>query len=264
MKRAKAKPKARLAIALAVVMTLGFSLGGASSPGVFAADDKVNDIIKNSGGGVAETDALRVSKAETIVLSKDTLEKFADAWENPFDDVRESDWFYGDVEYAHANGLFAGTSATTFGPNAVMTRGMLVTVLGRLYGADQDAHATGGFGDVAAGQYYTAYVEWAKENGIVTGTGSGFAPNAAITRQDLAVIVARYAEFADENFPVTLQYTIFADESDIADYAKNAVQTLYNGGVLNGKSGNNFDPRGSATRAELAAVLHRFIEKTSN
>ncbi|MDR2355905.1 MAG: S-layer homology domain-containing protein, partial [Clostridiales Family XIII bacterium] len=188
----------------------------------------------------------------------------AAAWENPFSDVKESDWFYGDVEYAHTNGLFAGTSATSFSPNALMTRGMLVTVLGRLHGVDQSAYATSGFGDVAAGRYYTAYVEWAKENGIVMGTGSSFAPDAEITRQDLAAIVTRYIDFADKHFPVTLQYTIFADETAIADYAKNAVQTLSGGGILTGKPGNSFDPRGSATRAEVAAVLHRFIEKTNN
>jgi hypothetical protein len=185
----------------------------------------------------------------------------ADAWSNLFTDVKSGDWFYGDVEYAVTNGLFAGTSTTAFSPNTAMTRGMLVTVLGRLHGVDTSGYTASGFDDVAA-QYYAPYIEWAKESGIVSGVGGNlFAPDAAIARQDLAAIIIRYAEFADRQFPVTLQYVTFADETDIADYAKNAAQTLYGGGIVSGKPGNLFDPKAGATRAEVAAILHRFAER---
>jgi hypothetical protein len=165
------------------------------------------------------------------------------------------------VEYAVTNNLFTGTSANAFSPNATMTRAMLVTVLGRLANADAGVYAASGFDDVAAGQYYTAYVAWAKENGIVNGTGDDkFSPNAEITRQDLATLLLRYSEFSGKQFPVTLQYARFSDEARISDYAKAAVETLYRGGIVSGKPGNVFDPGGSATRAETAAVLHRFAE----
>ena len=180
-------------------------------------------------------------------------------WINPFADVNASDWFFDDVEYVVTKGLFNGTSAATFNPNASMTRGMLVTVLGRLADADVSAYTVGGFGDVQAGQYYAAYAEWAKENGIANGVGGGnFAPGAEITRQDLAVLLSRYAEFAGEQFPVTLQYATFADDDLIADYARIAVERLYCGGIVSGKPDNAFDPRGNATRAEVAAMLQRF------
>jgi hypothetical protein len=183
------------------------------------------------------------------------------AWSNPFTDVRESDWFYGDVAYVCENGLFAGTSATAFSPNAPMTRGMIVTVLGRLYGADASAYASGGFEDVTAGRYYAPYTEWAKQSGIVSGVGGNkFGPDTEITRQDLAVVVARYADFAGKPIPATLQYAAFADEAGIAEYAKNAVQTLYSGGIVGGKPNNLFDPKGESARAEVAAILHRFVD----
>jgi hypothetical protein len=181
---------------------------------------------------------------------------------NPFRDVLESDWFYDDVVYVLANGLMNGTSATEFEPRSHMTRAMLVTVLHRLEGSPAPGGG-GSFDDVASGQWYSDAVAWASEIGVVNGVGGGrFAPNVEISRQDLAVILTRYADAAGKQFPVTLQYVTFADENSIADYAKNAVQTLYTGGIVNGKQDNAFDPRGSATRAEVAAMLHRFIERT--
>ncbi|MDR2089653.1 MAG: S-layer homology domain-containing protein, partial [Clostridiales Family XIII bacterium] len=103
----------------------------------------------------------------------------AGSWaDNPFYDVKPTDWFYSDVEFVVKNGLFQGVSASSFSPGSPMTRGMIVTVLGRLYGADENAYANSSFSDVSAGQYYTAYVEWAKANGIVNGVGDNlFAPN---------------------------------------------------------------------------------------
>ncbi|MDR1065372.1 MAG: S-layer homology domain-containing protein, partial [Oscillospiraceae bacterium] len=117
------------------------------------------------------------------------------------------------------------------------------------------------FTDVPANEWYTDAVAWASANGIVNGVGGNrFAPDDFITRQDLAAIIMRYAEHSSKQFPVTLQYQSFADEAGIAEYAKSAVRALYCGGIVNGKPGKLFDPAGTATRAEAAALLRRFIE----
>jgi hypothetical protein len=117
------------------------------------------------------------------------------------------------------------------------------------------------FSDVPADAYYRTALEWAAANGIISGIGGGlFAPDANITRQDLALNLMRYAAFANIQIPVTRQYTAFADEDKIAPYAKEAVEALYCGGIVSGKPGGLFDPQGSATRAKVAATLHRFLE----
>jgi hypothetical protein len=225
---------------------------------LFAVEEVNKPIDDNSsspsGGGTTPAQP----KAEE---PKDEDEGGGASWaDNPFTDVNPSDWFYTDVEFVVKSGLFNGVSASSFSPRSPMTRGMIVTVLGRLYGADASAYTDSEFSDVAAGQYYTAYVEWAKENGIVNGVGDNlFAPNANVTRQDFAVILLRYADFAKKQFPTTQQFNTFADDDQIADYAKNAIQTLHNGGIINGVGNNVINPKGSATRAEVAAMLHRFI-----
>ena len=193
------------------------------------------------------------------VLGQDTS---VPAWVNPFTDISKSDWFYGDVEFAVKNGLFNGTTTTTFSPDMSMTRGMLVTALGRLHGVDTGKYAASSFEDVAAGKFYTPYVEWAKETGIVNGVGNNrFAPDNAISRQDLAVIVVRYAEYAGKQFPAAQQDVTFTDAAAIRDSAKSAVQTLYSNGIFQGDNNNRFNPQDSTTRAQVSAILHRFVEK---
>jgi hypothetical protein len=219
----------------------------------------------DANGNIEKMATVYDAKTKTVIFTTTHLSLYAigyeepaqGAWINPFTDVKEGDWYYGDVEYAAVNGLFEGTSATTFSPNTPMTRGMLVTVLYRLHGSAAGSSGNP-FSDVPGGQYYTDAVLWAAANGIVEGYDGKFSPNAPITRQDMAVILLRYAEYAGKQFPVTLQYVTFADDASIADYAANAVKTLYCGGIISGKPGNIFDPKGNATRAEVAAVLHRF------
>ncbi|MDR2088539.1 MAG: S-layer homology domain-containing protein [Clostridiales Family XIII bacterium] len=180
---------------------------------------------------------------------------------NPFADVRESDWFFEAVKYALDKGLMNGTAADRFSPNAAMTRAMLVTVLYRSAGGSSVA-ADNPFADVADGQWYTDAVLWAGANGIVNGVGGGrFAPDAAITRQDLVTILARHSEFESRQFRDDARYAAFADEDGIANYAKSAVQIFFNAGVVTGKPGNLFDPQGNATRAEVATVFERLVEE---
>jgi hypothetical protein len=141
-----------------------------------------------------------------------------------------------------------------------MTRGMLVTVLGRLAGIDTAKYPNSTFGDVAAGQYYAPYIEWAQQNGIVSGIGANkFAPEDNITREQMAAVLWHYAQYAGIKLPATKAYPAFADEADIAGYAQDAVAALVKAGIISGKPYNLLDPQGNATRAEVAAMLHRFI-----
>jgi len=194
-------------------------------------------------------------------LKVTVTETDADGWANPFIDVNASDWFYGDVKYVHQNGLFAGTSANTFSPNMPMTRGMVVTVLGRLAGINIADYSGASFDDVDTAQYYAPYVKWAAELGIVSGVGDNkFAPDANISRQDLAVILNNYAEKMNLTAKQILQNVVFVDSGDIAGYAVDAVGAMVRAGVINGREDGRFDPTANATRAEVAAMLHRFCE----
>ena len=186
------------------------------------------------------------------------------AWDNPFSDVNESDWFYGDVMYAFANGIFRGTTEDMFEPDLPITRGMLVTALGRQNGVNEDGYAGSGFDDVDAGMYYAPYIEWARQNGIVLGVGDNrFEPDAPVTRQDIAAIFARFAEYKGIALADARGYTGFADQAEIAGYAEGAVEALYAAEVVNGYPDGSFQPLGEATRAEVAAMLRRLLEAVS-
>ena len=176
--------------------------------------------------------------------------------------MRSGDWYYGDVAYVYARGILVGVSDTSFAPQALVTRGMIVTIIGRLANANLSGYANQNpFADVPSGQYYTAYAAWAKANAIVNGvSAASFAPDAPVTRQDLAVILMNYARFAGKPLAVKRIYGGFADSAEIAGYAQASVATVYQAGIMSGKPGNLFDPKGIATRAEVAAILRRFIE----
>jgi hypothetical protein len=133
--------------------------------------------------------------------------------------VRESDWFYQDTLYVYTHGLMVGTDADKYSPGVSLTRGMIVTILYRHAGSPAAGGLANPFSDTAD-KYYTDAVKWGAANNIVAGVGGGyFEPEAPVTRQDLTVIAANYAKSAGLQFPVTLQYQTFADESDIAEYA---------------------------------------------
>ncbi|MDR0570679.1 MAG: S-layer homology domain-containing protein [Clostridiales Family XIII bacterium] len=178
---------------------------------------------------------------------------------SPFSDVKAGDWFYDDVEYVRENGLMNGTAADKFSPGMSLTRGMIVTILHRH--AKSPAVLDGNrFSDVADGQYYADAVKWAAANGVASGYGDGrFGPDDNVTRQDLAAMLSRYAEKTGLPIQAARPYAAFADEAQIAAYAKGAVEALYRAGIINGKENSLFDPRGDATRAEAAAMLHRFL-----
>ena len=176
----------------------------------------------------------------------------------PFTDVRESDWFYDDVVFAYENGLFAGTSDTTFSPNASMTRAMLVTVLYRLEGQPA-VNGRSGFSDVTFNSYYEDAVTWAANNGIVNGTStSTFSPNANVTREQMAAILYRYAQYKKYNTAASSSLNSFSDHASVSGYAVMPLQWAVAEKLVNGSAGKLM-PTGNATRAQVAAILHRFV-----
>ena len=170
-------------------------------------------------------------------------------------------WAADNILFAASRGLLSGTSDTTFSPDTGMTRGMFMTALGRLAGINPDSYQTGKFTDVKADAYYAPYVNWAAQNGIVEGvTATTFAPDTNINREQMAVIMKNYAAKLGYDLPQTLKAVTFADNTQISSWAKDAVKSMQQAGILTGKNENKFDPKGTATRAEVATVLRRFVE----
>ena len=177
----------------------------------------------------------------------------------PFTDVSTSDWFYDDVAFVYENGLFSGTDSRSFSPNASMTRAMLVTVLYRLEG-EPAGTGSSSFSDVSSGSYYEKAVAWAAANGIVTGTGStSFSPDAKVTREQLAAILYRYAQYKKLGTDAGAKLDSFSDAGNVSGYASEALSWAVSEGLINGASGRLM-PKGDATRVQVAAILHRFVE----
>ena len=182
-------------------------------------------------------------------------------WENPFTDVKESDWFYENVRYAYENKLFSGVSDTVFAPNTEMTRAMLVTVLYRAEGEPAVAKNIP-FADINMSEYYANAVIWASANGIVKGYDENtFAPGDNITREQIAAIMERYADFKGSDTTQTGDLSQFTDEAEISDWARENVAWAVGAGLISGKGNGILDPLGNATRAEVAAILQRFLGK---
>ena len=180
---------------------------------------------------------------------------------NPFTDISEKDWFYGDVMFVYENGLMLGTSKTLFSPHGTAMRGMMATILWRMEGSPVPK-GKNSFTDVEAGKWYADAITWTAENGIFAGYGKDkFCPDDPITREQLAAIFYRYADYKGYDLTVKGDLDKFKDADKITDYAKTAMQWAVGSGLVKGKSGNLLDPQGTATRAEIAAMLHRFIEK---
>ncbi|MDR1061211.1 MAG: S-layer homology domain-containing protein [Clostridiales bacterium] len=178
----------------------------------------------------------------------------------PFGDVGAGDWYYGDVAWAHEQGLMsgAGENPPLFSPGAPMTRAMLVTVLYRFAG-EPAVRMNLAFGDVKEGEFFYQAVNWAKEFGIVAGVGGDlFDPGADITREQLAAILLNYAKYRDKGpvgaWAVRLP---FGDVGEISDWAVGSAMWCSMKGIVAGRPGGLFDPQGAATRAEAAAMLHR-------
>ena len=170
-------------------------------------------------------------------------------------------WAKQDIEFVAARGLLSGTGNNLFSPDGTMTRGMFVTALGRLAGVNPDSYQNRSFTDVKADAYYAAYVEWAAQKNIAGGTGDNlFGPDAPVTREQMAVMMTNYAGQMNYSIPTPLASVTFADNDKISAWAAKEVAAMQRAGIVKGKDGNRFDPQGNATRAEVSAVLRRFVE----
>lgn len=220
--------------------------------GCHVKDVKVNG--KSIGAVESYTcSSLKIYDRITVEFTDGTL---------PFTDVRETDWFYDDVVFAYENGLFSGTTATTFSPYAPMTRAMLVTVLYRLEG-EPAVTGRSGFSDVTIGSYYEAAVTWAADNGIVNGTSATtFSPSENVTREQMAAILCRYAQYKRYDTTASAALSAFSDAAAVSTYAKAPLSWAVAEKLVNGTDGKLL-PRASATRAQVAAILHRFVENVT-
>lgn len=178
----------------------------------------------------------------------------------PFGDVKTADWFYNDVKYVYEKGMMSGTAADVFAPNATTTRAMIVTILYRLEGSPA-VTGTSAFVDVPAGQWYTDAVNWAAANQIVKGTSATtFAPNDSITREQMAAILYRYAQYKGYDVTKRADLSGYSDNGQVSAYAKDALAWANAAKLINGVTNTTLAPQGNATRAQVSAILHRFCD----
>lgn len=178
----------------------------------------------------------------------------------PFGDVKSADWFYNDVKYVYEKGMMVGTAADVFAPNATTTRAMIVTILYRLEGSPA-VTGTSAFVDVPAGQWYTDAVNWAAANQIVKGTSATtFAPNDSITREQMAAILYRYAQYKGYDVTKKADLSGYSDNGQVSAYAKDALAWANAAKLINGVTNTTLAPQGNATRAQVSAILHRFCD----
>ena len=181
----------------------------------------------------------------------------------PFPDVTEGDWFYDAVRYAYETGLMDGVGDSLFAPNSETTQAQLVTILYRLAG-EPEPGGDSGFADVAAGTWYTDAVAWAAENGIVNGVSdTEFVPGDDITREQLAAILYRYAACQGYDVSQRADLSGFGDAESISGYAQEALSWAHAQGLVLGFEDGSLRPQGTASRAQIAAVLMRFLAAVS-
>ena len=232
-----------------------------------AKDEKTGNLYAVYVDGKGKVEWLTKSSYDpdlgTVVFETGHFSIYGIGYKNPapaFTDIKNH-WAEDNIIFVASRGLLTGTGNNQFSPDTGMTRGMFVTALGRLAGIDPADYKTGKFTDVKADAYYAPYVNWAAEKGIVNGTtATTFSPDTNITREQMAVIMAGYAKKLGYELPVAHDAVTFADNAQISGWAAKEVKAMQQAGIMAGKGGNRFDPKGTATRAEVATVLRRFVE----
>lgn len=176
-----------------------------------------------------------------------------------FVDVAPTAWYGIAVDYASTNELMLGMSPTEFYPQYTLSRAMFVTILGRLAGVDESAYSGTSFRDVPTGTWYSAYVEWGAQTGIVDGMAPGqFVPNSPVTREQMATLIARYATYRGITLPQTsVTLTVFKDQANVSNWALSGVELMRQTAIIRGDDQGYFNPRNSTTRAEAATVFMR-------
>lgn len=207
-----------------------------------------------TGGGTAKPEKPDEKPPETQQPSTPDLGNVT----LPFTDVSARDWFYEAVRFVYARGMMSGTAENQFSPQQTTTRGMIVTILHRLEGTP--AAASSAFTDVPAGQYYAQAVGWASSVGVVNGYGDGtFQPDAPITREQMAAILCRYAQYKGVDVSRRADLTRFPDSAKVSPYAAEPMGWAVESGLITGMDGQ-LAPGGSATRAQVATILMRLCE----
>lgn len=223
--------------------------------------------VDDQGNATPVTESSYDTNSRSIIFSTNHFSMFGVGYTSPIEKYTDiaTHWARESSDYTVGRGLFSGTTDTKFSPNMAMNRGMLVTILGRQAGADERDDKTSSFSDVAAGRYYLPYIEWAYEKGIVQGVGNHiFAPERAVTREEIALILQNYAQATGFTLPVIREAITFADSSDIGSSYRDAVKAMQQAGIMMGEQNNNFNPKASATRAEVSSMLYRYIKLTIN
>ena len=177
-----------------------------------------------------------------------------------FIDIPANHWAVAAIQYVYDNGLMTGVSNTEFAPEQTTTRAMIVSMLARLENVTSAESA--GFVDVSDGDWYATAVNWAATEGIVSGTGEGdFSPNAAITREQLAAMLMNYAVYKGEDVSARADLSAYSDAAAISSWANDVMQWAVAEGLISGMTTDTLQPQGSATRAQVAAILQRFLCK---
>ncbi|MEG0895081.1 MAG: S-layer homology domain-containing protein, partial [Oscillospiraceae bacterium] len=230
-----------------------------SVPYTLANGEKAGNVVAVYINGAGKVEYLTSSSyntnTEKLMLATNHFSTYgvaykADTTATTFSDIANH-WAKDAISFVTARGLFTGTGNGKFSPNASMTRGMFVTALGRLVGANVSSYKKSSFTDVKTGSYYMGYVEWANKNGIVKGiSATTFAPDQSITREQMADVIANYAKTIGFDMPTVYTAVTFADNAKISNNAKDSVKAMQMAGILMGKDGNLFDPQGTVTRAE--------------
>lgn len=181
-------------------------------------------------------------------------------WENPYDDVSESDWYYEAVKFADETGIMNGVGDSNFDPNGKLTRGMFVTMLYRIEGTP-NVKTFADFDDVGSGYWYEDAVNWAAENGIVNGVSeTEFKPNDYITREQMAAVIARYAQYKGLDVVTLSENLHFKDANEISEYAVPGMNWAVGLNIIKGYEDGNVGPKDNTTRAQAALVLMRMKE----
>ena len=250
---------------------LGKDIGGGNvtgntgaTPGPSSGADKSTASGDGSGGGSAPaviTDAPASGGPTAGILDSEIPLGAIKDWINPFIDVKEGDWFYEAVKFMNALSLMVGTDDDVFSPDMNLSRAMVVTILWRMEGKPAP-DGNGTFTDVPAGQWYTEAIAWAHAEGIVAGYGNGlFGPDDDVTREQFAVILYNYAKYKELDTEAEMFAYEYSDVDDISGWAWDAMKWANANGLILGRSARELAPSGTATRAEVALMLERFITK---
>jgi len=224
----------------------------------FSTEFNSSDIVMLNGNPLPLSDISE--NGYVVYCAKQKGNYTVGAYEKKYSDT-ESHWAKDYIDYVSARTLFSGTSPDTFSPDITITRGMFVTVLGRMHGVDAAAVGTdSGYSDVPQEEYYSPYIKWVKENGIFVIEGDKFYPNQPITRSEMAFIIANYTDFCGFELQSYETSNAFYDISECAPEVKKAIEKIQSIGIINGKSITVFDPDGILTRAEASTVMTRLIK----